>query len=742
MPPGIPIDSSQVTCLPSEVYGPNIAGAEISHQRNGIATGKSLAVEPKKDVIGTDSNNPANESWWSPNPMSILVEYPLIPWVMLYIVLMAKCMVVAYAAGLLCSRLRAQHRARRLVYQARHLIYDTFRPPRQSPLFDIPDNPRLQKMMSIDDLMEERELLRRIRPKLLQQMDMSCCFRSPNSAMTYDDKLMKTYLNNHGVICDCKSMAENTSHYLKPTGSSVEMEINQAAHYEAFVHPALFAHPNVEFAAVVTTSGNMIDGIAVVREVLKHKEVGCIKLIILGVPVFPLDTIGKVNDCSDLVGIEDLCLGDPRVEVEIVHLPKNNSLPDFDGILPLEEHFDVVFFQPFQYKTYTDNFVEYAPTLTFNVASFLQYFLDNLLTSEGIVAMPLGDSPFLSDSLEKEERRPRMKLIMDMENLSSEVESLHIYEESRAAFSKPQAYSVLCASWSCRKNWYNHEASMKWVMASSLRHSQSGRPVLHYFDDSVMQLYRNHPKSWDSMFCRRRSRLDQIPVECGMQNGFDPAIPNIYRADFELKVSSLGKHVGFGLFPKVNISAPAYLMQDVGVHTVHFPPCTIETIDDLLSADEIVLEKLFQVLGYLYGYGWQSDALGGTAYFVESGIGFLVNHGCNGTYNTASHLESSDIVRSEMEADPNNFPFDDVEGPLFNPILSRHLEDEWAYSDMLTRDVKAGEEIFSNYLEYISDEKDWKADVEKLRAVCRGELKGHVTFSGKEKASEKLKRIF
>jgi SET domain-containing protein len=46
---------------------------------------------------------------------------------------------------------------------------------------------------------------------------------------------------------------------------------------------------------------------------------------------------------------------------------------------------------------------------------------------------------------------------------------------------------------------------------------------------------------------------------------------------------------------------------------------------------------------------------------------------------------------------------------------------------MNIRDIKAGEEILSNYLDFSSDEKFWAHDVVDLRNICSGVALGEVT---------------
>jgi hypothetical protein len=217
-----------------------------------------------------------------------------------------------------------------------------------------------------------------------------------------------------------------------------------------------------------------------------------------------------------------------------------------------------------------------------------------------------------------------------------------------------------------------------------------------------------------------------------MLRGFDPAIPNVYRHNFEVKPSTLGPNVGLGLFTKVPIFAPSYIMQEVSVHTVALPPITAMYIEDLIddfitTHPELFVQELLKILAFAYGYGIQSDMLGiPSGYFVETSIGFLANHGCNGTYNEMSRHST---LKSEMEESIDRFPLEEEDSDivLFNPVIARHIESEWSYSDSVLRHVDADEELFTNYLQFVVQKCDWAETVRSLRALCSGKEVGLIT---------------
>jgi len=79
---------------------------------------------------------------------------------------------------------------------------------------------------------------------------------------------------------------------------------------ESFVHPAMLAHPNPKNVLILgSTTG------ASVKEVLKHNTVNSVSLLGVdeGMLKFAKESLQAWNDCSDILGVGNSCLDDPRV---------------------------------------------------------------------------------------------------------------------------------------------------------------------------------------------------------------------------------------------------------------------------------------------------------------------------------------------------------------------------------------------------------------------------------------------
>ena len=120
-------------------------------------------------------------------------------------------------------------------------------------------------------------------------------------------------------------------------------------------------------------------------------------------------------------------------------------------------------------------------------------------------------------------------------------------------------------------------------------------------------------------------------------------------------------------------------------------------------------------------------------FYVDSGIMTFVNHGCNGTNNIAGPDEMS-LVDGDLPT-VNEETADISEGggreflrisPAFDPARERHLRHSAVGADCAVRDIRAGEELFQNYLYFVSEPCEWSHYITDLRAQCRGESVGTI----------------
>ncbi len=98
-------------------------------------------------------------------------------------------------------------------------------------------------------------------------------------------------------------------------------------------------------------------------------------------------------------------------------------------------------------------------------------------------------------------------------------------------------------------------------------------------------------------------------------------------------------------------------------------------------------------------------------FVVESCILLFMNHGCNGTYNFVV-----DDWKPFTEMDVESFFTKDLgmnfinKAPPFSPVYERHLVQLCKVGDVTTREIKAGEEILTDYLAFGGDIDEFMED--------------------------------
>jgi len=82
-----------------------------------------------------------------------------------------------------------------------------------------------------------------------------------------------------------------------------------------------------------------------------------------------------------------------------------------------------------------------------------------------------------------------------------------------------------------------------------------------------------------------------------------------------------------------------------------------------------------------------------------------MNHGCNGTYNFGDEDDGKPFTEMDFESfftEDSSMNFIN-KAPPFSPVYERHLGHLSKAGDVTTRDIKAGEEILTDYLAFGGD---------------------------------------
>lgn len=272
----------------------------------------------------------------------------------------------------------------------------------------------------------------------------------------------------------------------------------------------------------------------------------------------------------------------------------------------------------------------------------------------------------------------------------------------------------------------------------------SGEPTFAYFDGATMMSYRYPSKNSEAVFCRRQP----MPDGCQDGHGFDLDRVNIPITALEVRKSSLGENVGRGVFATMDIPRVSYVGLAQLVHTVYIDPsayAVIRSFDnhDILYYDRAeILERYASAYGHSFSYlvslrvgcfiilsfAWTllihsliSTEQGGIDVYSDATIHTFINHACNGR-NNIGH----DLSVTEADAPTDSIPeelMDKVRGAkyIYNPANDRNVH--FYSSAVPRRDIKAGEELFDNYLGMAGIFLDeWGEEVKGLRNQCNGGL--------------------
>jgi len=143
------------------------------------------------------------------------------------------------------------------------------------------------------------------------------------------------------------------------------------------------------------------------------------------------------------------------------------------------------------------------------------------------------------------------------------------------------------------------------------------------------------------------------------------------------------------------------------------------------------------VFEYFEGYGFSFDYMGNYAMEVDSGWGTFVNHGCNRTFNVGAmhswtEWEYNDHAQPLSRKERQALRLD---AKPYSPYVDRNIRVWECREEVAMRDIRAGEELFNNYMEFVqADELDSYAY--QLQQECTGGLVGSVVqYEAMEKAS-------
>jgi hypothetical protein len=335
---------------------------------------------------------------------------------------------------------------------------------------------------------------------------------------------------------------------------------------EAFIQPALFAHPNPKQVAIVSSTGST-GTIGWIEQVLTHTSV---------------ETVWIVGDSSERCNSEDLS----EREAVLCHSPVVRWIrfEDFVGGLN-KSTLDVVFMER-SCSSFTHSY---------DVSAWFEH-----LSSDGILIKHLGELPSLVHSAATNRKADGHRSVAMTELEKAGFERIIDYDVRYQGTTKSCNYAVAFKSSKMEARWHMTEASRN----LEIRKRTEEGPTFSFFDSSFMESIEFPSKASEATYCREN------PTEKVCQSGgrgHDPNIQDVPSGFFKVQKSEMGEHSGRGVFATIDIPATSYL--------------GLESASNPLRCGWETTEMMAQLLEHNPIYeGWKGEAV--DHYF--EGYGFVV----------------------------------------------------------------------------------------------------------------------
>lgn len=483
----------------------------------------------------------------------------------------------------------------------------------------------------------------------------------------------------------------------------------EAVPHETLVHPAMFAHRDPRRVAIIGGGEG-----ATLREILKHKTVDSVTLVENEEGIVKLfkEHLPERSDCTDMEGSDAAsCFDDSRASVKYVDA-FGWFIDSFgNGEEIKEEKFDVLVMD----ALVPDVFVAIVGS-RYTDKTFIDA-LYNGLSDEGVFVVRFGKADQLNDPASNVGSEADRANMMDaLEN--ARFKSMHIYgDHLHSHFDAPWSYLACFKSYTSRTSWYRTAPELDIEMHQRLYRMKSGRPTLINFDAPTMMGYQLPSRAQETAHCCREDKA----IECEGLLGMDPRVVAVPASHMKAQKSVIGEYAGRGLFAAQDIPKETVLGYNGSVKAFHMLPSTASVMINFNAWAEdhnYQFLELSMLYNFVEGYGVGYTVLGKLHYVIDSGIALFSNHGCNGTYNVGV----PGTVHTEMSVDLQHAVGDAVDHDLiFSPFVERHIR-QTLIQDTTLRDIKEGEEILSNYLDFIGDSEYWEQEVMAQRAVCAGAM--------------------
>ncbi|KAL7577423.1 hypothetical protein ACA910_004710 [Epithemia clementina (nom. ined.)] len=499
------------------------------------------------------------------------------------------------------------------------------------------------------------------------------------------------------------------------------------AYHEALVHPAMTMAEAVGQVRRVAIIGGG-EG-ATLREVLKYKSVETCVMIEIDQEFVNLARkyLPEWNDCRDLTTMLQnqnktavdvktkseyvSCFEDPRAELYF-----DNALTWFierfgsvegekkSASLTEEKKFDVIIVDALD----PSSSIEFSDDL-YTDKAFVSS-LANALTENGVMVVQVGSNPIRADLLMPQ--NSKAPILVRFEDILEQqgIFSIKTYSDAHGQFMAPWEFRIVHKDYKTTASFFREPAKIDLTMAKHAVITKSKQFPFHYFDGPTWASMQYPTRINADVFCDSHPRRTSL---CFEPQGYDPERANVPASALEIK-PSLIPNGGRGLFFKEDFKEGSYLAIEQSSWNMQIMPETLSLVDEQMLKSEA--RDMYEHFHYFFfGYGYANEYYGLPSYHVDAGLAVFINHGCNGTYVVGVRTETT-----ELTADPDKIPDElwnhEGEFSFFDPTLDRR---QFVYTNLevLLQDVKSGDEVVSNYLEYLHED-NWASGIADFKAQC------------------------
>lgn len=228
---------------------------------------------------------------------------------------------------------------------------------------------------------------------------------------------------------------------------------------------------------------------------------------------------------------------------------------------------------------------------------FIQSLFESI-TDDGIIAFHIGTSSKYTDPNDEFTNNSRRKSFIDLLSESG-FQEVFMYEDANVRSDNdngnPFLFLLAAKDWSSRSLWFRNSAQVDFEIYKRIQASVSGKPLLEYFDGSVLEAFRAPHRVMETLYCR----TSPTPMECIQSK----KLPDIPLSNLRVGPSSIGDGSGRGVFTDVDIEEGSTVARKSSSYPINFPP---SAYDLMLNYHDISVDH--QVLyNYMDGYGWESE---------------------------------------------------------------------------------------------------------------------------------------